>query len=114
MDLGGQTSSGTPQSLVAAPFYGPWPPAGALVRWSSRSSGTDSSCGHQVCKDALPYSGPRPAHEPRMHTLVLAVTLGKIMPACSGTQHPQHTIDELTIIRCRPPPRAPPAQEACP
>jgi len=43
MDLGRQTSSGTPQSLVLAPFYGPSRPADEPVRSSNRSSGTGSS-----------------------------------------------------------------------
>jgi hypothetical protein len=50
MDLAGQTSSGTPQSLVAPLFCGLWPPADALARWSSRSSSIDFSC---------PLPGPR-------------------------------------------------------
>ena len=37
VDLRRQSSSATPQSLVRAPFCGPWPPADGLKQWWSRS-----------------------------------------------------------------------------
>ena len=43
VDLGAQSTSGTPQSLVfGAPFCGPWPLADGLARWSNPASGKDS------------------------------------------------------------------------
>ena len=34
-----------------------------------------------------------------MHALVLAIRLGKIMPAGARTQNPQNTVDELTVVQ---------------
>ena len=55
----------------------------------------------QLGEDTLPDPGPRPAHEPRMHALVLAIALRQIVPPGSRSQHPQNSIDELPVIRRR-------------
>ncbi len=55
---------------------------------------------HKVGENALPDTRSRPAHEPRMHALVLAVTLRKIMPTGPRTKHPRYSVDELAIVRC--------------
>src|SRR6202035_5188792 len=44
-----------------------------------------------------------PAHEPRMHALVLAIALRKIVPAGSRPQYPQNTVDELAVVGRGPP-----------
>ena len=37
-----------------------------------------------------------------MRAFVLAITLRKIAPTCSGTKNPQHAVDELAVVRRRP------------
>ena len=55
----------------------------------------------QIVEDALPHPAARPAHEPRVHAFVFAVTFGKVRPTRTGAKHPQHTVDELTVVRRR-------------
>jgi hypothetical protein len=99
MDLRCQTSSGTPQSLVRAPLFAT---RGRLLVGSHDGRGDHQICVlpicHKIAEDLLPYSTGRPAAEPLVHALVLAVTLRKIVPMRSGTQHPKHTVEENTVV----------------
>ena len=58
---------------------------------------------NKIVEDTLPHLAAHPARELSMHGLVLAVTLRKITPPCSQTQHTQHAVDKLTVFYCRPP-----------
>ena len=88
VNLGAQSTSGTPQSLIFAPFSGPWPPAGEPGRWSNRASGRVLPVSCQVLEQPGPYASLGPAHESLVHTLVLAVALWKVRPAHGGPDHP--------------------------
>ena len=52
---------------------------------------------HQIGEDFVPHRRRRPPAEPFMHALVLAITFGEILPPHPRTQHPQNTIDELSV-----------------
>src|SRR5208283_3046221 len=57
----------------------------------------------QIVEDAFPDAAARPAHEAHMDALVLAIAVRQIAPPRPGTQHPEHPVDELTVVRRRPP-----------
>jgi hypothetical protein len=88
-----------PRALSAPLFCGPWPLAGGRARWSNRSSDRGSCDRPRGRRRPVPHPAGRPAAEPLMHALVLAVALGKIVPVRTGTQHPQHPVDEHAIVR---------------
>jgi hypothetical protein len=57
---------------------------------------------HQVAEHLVPHPACRPATEPLVHALVLAITVGKIMLVSARAKYSQHTVDENTVVRRRP------------
>src|SRR5208282_5755194 len=53
---------------------------------------------HQLLENPLPDAAARPANEALVHAFVLAIMLGKIVPACSGTQDPKHSVHKQTVV----------------
>lgn len=104
VNLGRQTSSGTPPSRVRTPFFS------ACGRLLVRSH--DRGVNHQVLVFRIPYQGaedllPDPADGPAgktlVNTFILAVAFRQVAPASARAQHPQHAVDKDAVINCRPP-----------
>jgi len=91
-----------PRALSAPPFLRPV----AACWWGTHDRRIDHqikvfAIDHQVAKDLVPHSTCRPAAEPLVHALVLAVALGKIMPMSAGAQNPEHPVDKNAVVRSR-------------
>jgi hypothetical protein len=59
--------------------------------------------GRQCSEHPLPDAGTTPAAEALMDRLPLTVTLRQVAPACAGSQHPQTSVDEQTVVHSRAP-----------
>jgi len=57
----------------------------------------------QTLENLLPDARVRPAAEALMDGFVLAVALGKIVPVCSGAQHPENSVHKQPIVSARAP-----------
>ncbi len=54
----------------------------------------------QLVKDLLPNPVRRPTAEALVQALVLSVALRKIVSVGTGTQNPQNSVHEKTIVSC--------------
>jgi hypothetical protein len=102
MDLGGQSSSGTPQRLIFGP---PFPVAAC---WWARTR-VVSRMRYWLSRFRIRAANIR-SHTPtlaqrenRVDALPLAISLRKIVPMGARAQHSEDAVDELSII----PPRSP-------
>src|SRR5262245_43135800 len=98
MDLAAQTAATAAEGLVLSFFER----AGAVLM-SPHDGAVDHrvlviAIGGQVLKDALPYTGFRPAAEPPVRILPVAEALRQVAPWYSRTIPVQHRLDKATIV----------------
>jgi hypothetical protein len=56
----------------------------------------------QPLQYAFPDALRAPSSEPGVAALPGAVTLGQVSPGCSGPEHPQHAVDDLSVVPILP------------
>jgi len=53
---------------------------------------------HDLVKHLLPDAAISPPNEAFMYAFILSVALRKVAPSRSGPKHPQHSVDEHTVV----------------
>ena len=101
MNLGRQTSSGTPQSLVRAPFCGPWPPAGEPARWSNPPSDIGSSCRAPTRERPVPRRRSWPSARSAYAHFCTCHIAPEGQPIALPSAVPTARRSQISVISCR-------------